>query len=216
MDVTDLAGSNKRNAAGQLISNASNREAGGQNKCILTLAGAVGVPDGHRSAPAVLRFPIDARQRDTRANLAHMTNSPTLSVISSLSGANSKRKDSIVPGTPADDDMRGGAPEMEMWPFKEALQSKRIVLVEDCSALIEGYPIQVWDELPTSAVVVPIASDSDDGAPSAVIVIGLSIRRPFDEEYESFLVSQVRTYSYSSTARPSSATCIRHCSREVV
>jgi hypothetical protein len=80
------------------------------------------------------------------------------------------------------------ASETDMWPFKEALQTRRIVLVEDCSALIAGYPTMVWDELPNAAVVVPIANDSDEGIPSAVIVIGLSIRRPFDEDYESFLV----------------------------
>lgn len=47
----------------------------------------------------------------------------------------------------------------------------------------------VWDELPNAAIVVPIANDSDDGVASAVLVIGLSIRRPFDEDYESFVVS---------------------------
>jgi hypothetical protein len=62
------------------------------------------------------------------------------------------------------------------------------VLVEDCSSLIEGFPVRVWDELPNAAVVVPIANDSDEGIPSAVIVIGLSIRRPFDDDYEAFLV----------------------------
>jgi hypothetical protein len=92
-----------------------------------------------------------------------------------------------------DDEMVGtpsatGA-DVESWPFAEALQTRRIVLVEDCSSLIAGYPIRVWDELPTAAVVIPVASDSDEGVPSAVIVIGLSIRRPFDEDYESFLVS---------------------------
>lgn len=115
---------------------------------------------------------------------------------SSLSGAPSRR----VEFSPAmasipqlDDEMQGGSsstgsPDLDYWPFKEALQTRRIVLVEDCSALIAGYPIRIWDELPTSAVVIPIANDSDEGVPSAVIVIGLSIRRPFDEEYESFLV----------------------------
>jgi hypothetical protein len=55
--------------------------------------------------------------------------------------------------------------------------------------LIQGFPIRVWDDLPTSAVIVPISNDSDDGALGAVLVIGLSIRRPFDDDYESFIVS---------------------------
>jgi hypothetical protein len=59
--------------------------------------------------------------------------------------------------------------------------------VENCSELIEGYDIKVWDELPNAAVVIPIANDSDDGVPTAVMVVGLNIRRPFDDDYESFL-----------------------------
>jgi len=81
--------------------------------------------------------------------------------------------------------MKGSA---ESWPIRDALVSKRLVLVEDCMQLIEGFPIRVWDDLPTSAVIMPISNDSDDGALGAVLVIGLSIRRPFDDDYESFLV----------------------------
>lgn len=77
----------------------------------------------------------------------------------------------------------------ESWPLRDALVSKRLVLVEDCMQLISGFPVRVWDDLPTSAVVVPISNDSEDGALGAVLVIGLSIRRPFDEDYESFVVS---------------------------
>lgn len=132
--------------------------------------------------------------------MSHMTNSPSLSVISSLSGAQSRRHTEVSPALDSipqiDNEMRGegsgsgsGATETDSWPFKEALQTRRIVLVENCSALIAQYPTRIWDELPNSAVVVPIANDSDEGIPSAVIVIGLSIRRPFDEDYESFLVS---------------------------
>jgi hypothetical protein len=95
---------------------------------------------------------------------------------------------SLPSGTPASDDdaMRGS---VDAWPLRDALISKRSVLVEDCMQLIQGFPIRVWDDLPTSAVIVPISNDSDDGALGAVLVIGLSIRRPFDDDYESFIVS---------------------------
>lgn len=172
-----------------------------KTKCKLTLAGAIGVPEGHRSAPSDIRISLDMRPRDARGSMAHMTNSPTLSVMSSRSGVQTRRNTqpspAITSSATMDDEMKGlssasgsgsGSSEMFSWPFKEALQTRRIVLVEDCSSLISGYPIRVWDELPNAAVVVPIANDSDEGVPSAVIVIGLSIRRPFDEDYESFLV----------------------------
>ena len=61
--------------------------------------------------------------------------------------------------------------------------------MEDCTALIQHFPVRVWDELPSAAVVVPIASDSDEGIPGALMVIGLSVRRPFDDDYQSFIVS---------------------------
>jgi hypothetical protein len=147
-------------------------------KCQLTLASTVGVPDNHPSTPQSLNITLVQKSRGA---LSHITGSPTMSVISSLSGGQVKRTQ-----TPSEDGLKLN---LDAWPFREALQTKRIVLVEDCAALIEGYPVRIWDELPDAAVVVPIANDSDESVPSAVIVIGLSIRRPFDEDYEQFLVS---------------------------
>jgi hypothetical protein len=103
-----------------------------------------------------------------------------MSIVSSLSGIHQSSNIS------EDGEMR---PMVDQWPLKEALQSRRLVLIEDCAALIEGYGIRVWDELPNAAIVVPVSSDSDEGVSSAVLVIGLSIRRPFDDDYESFIVS---------------------------
>jgi hypothetical protein len=156
-------------------------------KLRLRLAGAVGIPEGHASTPDVLSISMPAKTgRDGRAPVgpfAHtITGSPTLSHSgSSISGA------APHSAAPASDDGTKGA--AEYWPIRDALVSKRLVLVEDCMQLIEGFPIRVWDDLPTSAVIMPISNDSEDGALGAVLVIGLSIRRPFDDDYESFLVS---------------------------
>ena len=157
-------------------------------KLTLRLAGAVGIPDGHPSTPNTISIQMPAKSgRDSRAPagpFAHgITGSPTMSTHSSISGA---PPHSASAAPPSDDDMRGAA---ESWPFRDALISKRLILVEDCMQLIQGFPIRVWDDLPTSAVVMPISNDSDDGALGAVLVIGLSIRRPFDDDYESFIVS---------------------------
>lgn len=150
-------------------------------KCQLRLAGKIGIPDNHPSTPSTFNLVLNPKQREPRASLIHMPGSPTLSIMSSLSGNNKRTS------TPSEDGgMKLG---LDSWPIREALQSRRIVLVEDCSALIEGYPVRVWDELPNAAVVVPINNESDDGVSNAVIIIGLSIRRPFDDDYEQFLVS---------------------------
>ncbi|ORY35646.1 hypothetical protein BCR39DRAFT_511288 [Naematelia encephala] len=158
-----------------------------QDKIGLTLAGAVGVPNGHPSAPRTLSISNDARSREGRtsviAGFSQGLHSPTLSIVSSLSNSVTQLPRSNT--SSSEDD--GLATTSDQWPFKEALQTRRLVLVEDCAALIDQYPIRVWDELPNAAIVVPIANDSDDGIPSAIIVIGLSIRRPFDDDYESFI-----------------------------
>ncbi|GFZ50846.1 hypothetical protein JCM24511_08604 [Saitozyma sp. JCM 24511] len=160
--------------------NVSRSDLNGPVEVTLNLAGSVGVPEGHASTPSSLTVTLNSRQRESRSGLSHITGSPTMSIVSTVSGPPQR---SFTPLS-SDEDMRS---TVDSWPFKEALQSRRLVLVEDCSNLIEGFGIRVWDELPNAAVVVPIANDSDEGIPSAVIVIGLSIRRPFDEEYESFL-----------------------------
>ncbi|OCF32740.1 hypothetical protein I316_05661 [Kwoniella heveanensis BCC8398] len=138
------------------------------------LAGAVGIPDSHRSTPNLLTMTIRQRLRST-STIPRASRSPTLSVMSSISGP-------PISPLPLDED--GPQINMESWPIKEALTSNRLVLVEDCSSMIEGYSIRVWDELPTAAVVVPITNESDDGVPSAVLVLGLNIRRPFDDDYD--------------------------------
>ncbi|EIW68283.1 hypothetical protein TREMEDRAFT_69291 [Tremella mesenterica DSM 1558] len=159
----------------------------------LHLVGSIGVPDNHPSTPAKLsvllpppepkkwRSPVDA------ASLSHSFNSsPAMS------------SSSVSTGIDDGDSDDGARLSLDHWPFKEALQSKRVVLVEDCSDLIKGFPVRIWDELPTSAIVIPVNSDSDEGIPSTVLVLGLSIRRPFDDDYESFIlasgIAAVRSY----------------------
>jgi hypothetical protein len=159
-------------------------------KLTLRLAGAVGIPEGHASTPNTISIQMPSKSgRDSRAPVgpfAHgLTGSPTMSTGSSVSGASARPHSAAGTQSP-DDDMRGA---VDAWPIRDALISKRLVLVEDCMELIKGFPIRVWDDLPTSAVIMPISNESDDGALGAVLVIGLSIRRPFDDDYESFIVS---------------------------
>lgn len=152
-------------------------------KLNLRLAGLVGVPENHPSTPQQISVTLPARSKDPRPTHPFgrsVTGSPTMSIgSSSLSGPPGRS------ATSASEDAVRGA--VDQWPIKDALLSKRLVLVEDCLQLIDGFPIRVWDDLPSSAIIVPIANDSDEGTPTAVLVIGLSIRRPFDEDYESFI-----------------------------
>lgn len=178
--TTDAADNNKK-TSGVTKSEGPSMIGNSNIRCQLRLAGKVGVPDNHPSTPTTFNLVLNPKQREPRASLIHMPGSPTLSIMSGLSGGNKRTS------TPSED---GGLKlGLDSWPIREALQTRRIVLVEDCSSLIEGYPVRVWDELPNAAVVVPINNESDEGVSNAVIVIGLSIRRPFDDDYEQFLVS---------------------------
>jgi len=164
----------------------------GPKHAMLTLSGGVGVPEGHPSAPAKIAMKI-GKPRESRTSNAGpfssgLISSPTMSFVSSISNSLSAMSEPLArSATPEIIPEEGEPNNHDHWLLREALQSRRLVLVEDCGALIDGYPIRVWDELPDSAIVVPIANDSDEGIPSAVLVIGLSIRRPFDEDYESFI-----------------------------
>ncbi|WVF67557.1 hypothetical protein IAT40_002314 [Kwoniella sp. CBS 6097] len=81
------------------------------------------------------------------------------------------------------------------WPFQKAFHHRRSVIVEDCRDLISGFPIRVWDELPCGAIVIPIANDSDQ--PTAMLVMGLNVRRPFDKDYADFILSLAKpSYVY--------------------
>ncbi|KIY35872.1 hypothetical protein I305_01447 [Cryptococcus gattii E566] len=149
----------------------------------VTLVGEVGIPENHPSTPSSMSFPI--RQRCSSSRIPQgLNSSPALSVISSTGGISH----SPLGGIGAGESEPHLTPELKHWPIREALQCKRLILVEDISILIKDYPIRVWDELPNAAIVVPISNDSEEGIPSAVLVLGLNIRRPFDEEYESFIV----------------------------
>lgn len=168
----------------------------------LSLAGVIGVPEGYPSTPPLIKINIAHRHREYRSAPTHSTGSPALSIMSTLSKSNTAARGDI---SMSEDDISAGGLRhpsfnLESWPFKEALQTIRLVLVQDCSTLIKGFPVRVWDELPNAAVVVPVANDSDEGIPSEVFVLGLSIRRPFDDNYESFLVSAVPLDTYAAGA----------------
>ncbi|WWD16672.1 hypothetical protein CI109_101102 [Kwoniella shandongensis] len=133
-----------------------------------------GVPDGHPSSPYKVHVTLQNRQR---ANFPHSDriSSPTLSAISALSSGSNRIVHSV--------------PEGNQWPIHKALSTRQCVLVDDCSDLISGYPLRQWDELPYSAIVVPICSEASMDIPDAVLIIGLNVRRPYDEEYDNWVHS---------------------------
>ncbi|WWC63422.1 uncharacterized protein I303_106024 [Kwoniella dejecticola CBS 10117] len=160
-------------------------------RATVRLAGAVGIPENHPTTPSSLTVSVRSRARSSLASLRNGPRSPSLSISSFMSNAPLTSNSAY---SEADEDEES----MKIWPIKEALLKNRLVMVENCESMIAGFPIRVWDELPNAAVVVPIANESDDGVPSAVMILGLNLKRPFDEDYESFIlasgIAAVRSY----------------------
>ncbi|WVQ79030.1 hypothetical protein IAT38_001122 [Cryptococcus sp. DSM 104549] len=138
-----------------------------------TLQSTVGVPEGHSSAQDRIELSLQVKQREAFGANADRMSSPTLSAISMLSSG-SGRKCHVVDNEPS-------------WPIAKALNTRQCVIVEDCTALIDGYTVRQWDELPFSAIVVPICGDGALELPEAVLILGLNVRRPFDTEYDNWI-----------------------------
>ncbi|BEJ11189.1 hypothetical protein CspHIS471_0106110 [Cutaneotrichosporon sp. HIS471] len=85
------------------------------------------------------------------------------------------------------------------WPIRKALETGQCVLVDNIQHYINGFPIRQWDELPDQAIVVPINNDPENKVPQAVMVMGLNVRRPFDEQYEDW-IHMIRGYLSATLA----------------
>ncbi|KAL1405641.1 hypothetical protein Q8F55_009280 [Vanrija albida] len=138
----------------------------------LKYAGGVGVPEGHSSAPATLELSVSLDD-------AAPSDSDTDDSRDSSPGIEGAR-----PVSPLPRDLAEGS---EPWPFVEAVQTHRPVFVQDCYSRVEGYPVRVWDELPSSAVVIPICRTTDRNVPRGVVVLGISSVNAYDEDYSVFV-----------------------------
>ena len=145
---------------------------------------ALGVPDNDPHATATTTVNIPPKVKTMFGPGATGLSSPTLSAISALSSGSGSIRAHIYA-------------EGNSWPIQRALASRQCVIVQDCRELIKNYPIREWDELPLSAIVIPICSDSSTDIPESVLILGLNVRRPFDEDYDSW-VHVIRSHLASS------------------
>ncbi|KAH8117651.1 hypothetical protein DFH11DRAFT_1724631 [Phellopilus nigrolimitatus] len=74
-----------------------------------------------------------------------------------------------------------------IWPFAEAFSSRRPVHVPAIpDYVVEGFELRGWGEHAREAIVIPIVVD-DAEIPSAVVVLGLNSRRPYDDDYAGWI-----------------------------
>lgn len=84
-----------------------------------------------------------------------------------------------------------------VFPVAEAIAKRRPILV-DCSELVAGFELRAWNELPSLALVIPI-KDEEEGSEQRsqrsqmVLIVGLNVCRPFDDDYRVGFSSLVRS-----------------------
>jgi signal transduction histidine kinase/CheY-like chemotaxis protein len=150
----------------------------------IRLERTLGVPEDDRHASATTTVNIPPKIKSMFGPTTNGLSSPTLSAISAMSSGSGSIRAHIYA-------------EGNSWPIQRALASRQCVIVQDCRELIKDYPIREWDELPISAIVVPICSDSSTEIPESVLILGLNVRRPFDEDYDAW-VHVIRSHLASS------------------
>ncbi|WWD02256.1 hypothetical protein V865_000294 [Kwoniella europaea PYCC6329] len=182
----DIPSSTSRRGSGGSAEGTRDGDQSDNIRLNVRLAGAIGIPDDHPTTPSNLSINIRTRLRSNATPFRTGPRSPTSSIVSSMSGG-------PIPSASLSGEEGSDTAETNQWPIREALASNRLVMVENCEGLIHDYPIRAWDELPTAAVVIPIANESDDGVPSAVLVLGLNLRRPLRVQLASGIAA-VRSY----------------------
>jgi signal transduction histidine kinase/CheY-like chemotaxis protein len=144
----------------------------GEQDVTLKLRSKVGTSDNNLHTPQTITLPRPhaPRRRGTHTTLDRMS-SNSLSVLS---------------GTTTGSRVIRSA-DRSSWPIARALATRQCVLVDDCTELIADYPLRVWQALPTSAIVIPICSETSHEPARGVLIMGLNVACPLDVEYEDWI-----------------------------
>ncbi len=71
------------------------------------------------------------------------------------------------------------------WPLAQVAQTGEGVILEDLTQRFEALPKGMWDMAPAAAAVMPLAQAGHDTL-AGFLVLGISPRRRFDDEYRGF------------------------------
>ncbi|KIO32181.1 hypothetical protein M407DRAFT_18753 [Tulasnella calospora MUT 4182] len=176
-----------------------------------TLAFQIGVPEGHPAIPVRevhLLDPITFRSSPPPMLLGRRSGASP----GSTNDARSLPDDStVVAHTPVDSadavasmDNLGDALQTDetAWPFFDVFSAKRPLHITSLPASIgKGFGLRKngWNDVPREAIVMPIAAEGDE-VPIGVMVFGVNTRRPYDEEYQTWIELLHMTLSSTLTA----------------
>ncbi|GAA5896575.1 hypothetical protein JCM8208_004237 [Rhodotorula glutinis] len=139
----------------------------------LTMQGSIGVPTGHPSAVDDVTVLLDtAMMQDGPAR-------SSVSSVSSASGTNSTTEDNS---------------SSTVWPFIEALQTRKPVFISELGDRTKGFPHRGWPDEVRRAVLMPIITEGSS-LPKALLIVGLNPRRPFNAVMAQFFNLVSRTLS---------------------
>ncbi|KAI5119585.1 hypothetical protein M0805_006470 [Coniferiporia weirii] len=152
----------------------------------LRCAGAVGVPDSHPSVPQTHEIYLDPLTLRASSKSRSGSASPAPSCRSRGSPSGSYTSSSGSPIHSSSSPLSVLEPPV-VWPFADAFSSRKPVHVPSIpDYVVEGFELRSWGERAREAIVIPIVVDDTD-IPAAMLVLGLNSRRPYDEDYASWV-----------------------------
>ncbi|GAA6056619.1 hypothetical protein JCM3770_006359 [Rhodotorula araucariae] len=140
----------------------------------LTLQGSIGVPKDHPSMAEEVNVLLDTAMMQQDA-----AERSSASSVSSASGTNSTND---------------GNSSSTVWPFIEALQTRKPVFISDLGDRTTGFAPRGWPDAVNRAVVMPIITEGST-LPKALLIVGLNPRRPFNAVMAQFFNLVSRTLS---------------------
>ncbi|KAG9051351.1 hypothetical protein FS837_008446 [Tulasnella sp. UAMH 9824] len=171
-----------------------------------TLAFKIGVPEGHTAIPDRQVHFLDPTT--LRPVLPFVGKRVGGSPGSTLDARSLPDDSTVVGNTPSESD---AAIELEKdpintddvaWPFFDVFNAKKPLHITDLPSSIGkgfGFRKDGWNDVPREAIVMPIAAEGDE-VPIAVMVFGLNTRRPYDQEYQTWIGLLHMTLSSTLTA----------------
>jgi hypothetical protein len=171
-------------------------------KVKFTLAGSVGIPDGHPIAPPTIKYILNP----VTCQVLHIESDSDPEVTTSSSPSETTPQENVVEsslGFAAKSDQLP-TPSSTPKPLDLGLDMARIFLsgtielVDPLPAhLTKGLDSRGFKDTPRAVAILPINTNSSQGGrndirstlPSAVLVLGLNTRRAYDADYASWLES---------------------------
>ncbi|KAG8766785.1 hypothetical protein FRC12_006660 [Ceratobasidium sp. 428] len=163
----------------------------------LTLAGSIGVPEGHPAAQKLIKYtldPIAFQPIQIPAELARDPTSPAPSEPTPRAEPNSLPFAPVRTGSSSSTSSQTPTAGLE---FASVLASGHIEILDPLPAkFASGLDGRGFRDIPRAAALLPISSSFGQGVtrrgkplPHAVILVGLNTRRAYDADYSAWLES---------------------------